>query len=189
MKTNRRRRAISQSIDLFIIIGAVLGVGGVVTASIYNLVNSATASTSVVVIGASLKAGTSAGSSPTALSISIKNNGGSPISCTQSTCQVVFAGTNTGTTTAPACAAPCSMTSGGPGAWSIGGPEGTPAANNPLTLETNTFTLQPGAQTSFVLNGPITTLGTSPVFWTSGASVTVNVLFGSTSAQVGVTSQ
>jgi hypothetical protein len=56
-------------------------------------------------------------------------------------------------------------------------------------FETNTFVLQPGAQTSFALNAPLSTVGTTPSFWTSGAPVTINVLFGSTSAQVVVTSQ
>jgi hypothetical protein len=56
-------------------------------------------------------------------------------------------------------------------------------------FETNTFALQPGAQTSFALNAPLSSVGATPTFWTSGASVTINVLFGSTSAQVVVTSQ
>lgn len=189
MRINARRRAISQSMDLFIIIAAVLGVGGVVSASVYNLVTSATASASVVVAGASLKAGATAGASPIAISVSVKNDGGSPISCTPATCQVIFAGTNTGTATAPACAAPCSIVSGGPGIWSVGGPSGTPTANNPLTFETNSFTLAPGGQTSLVLESALSSIGTSPSFWTSGASVTVQVLFGSASAQVAVTSQ
>lgn len=175
--------------DLFIIVAAVLGVGGVVSASVYNLVSSATSSTSIVVVGAALKAGASSSASPVAISISIKNNGGNPISCTRSTCQVVFAGTNTGTTAAPACATPCSVTSGGPGTWSIGGPGGNLSADNPLTFETDTFTLPAGGQTSFVLNGALSAVGTSPTFWTTGASVTVNVLLGSASAQIGITSQ
>jgi len=175
--------------DLFIIIAAVLGVGGVVSAAIYNLVNSASSDASVVVVGAATKAGGSAGDSPSAVSISIKNDGGSPIACTPSTCQVVFAGTNTGSATAPTCAAPCSITSGGPGIWMLGGPAGTPAASNPLTFETNAFTLQPGGETSFVLNAPLSTVGASPSFWTSGATVTVNVILGSTSAQVAISSQ
>ena len=189
MKIKRRQTAVSQSMDLFIIIAAVLGVGGVVTAAVYNLVGSATSSASIMVVGAATRAGTSSSSPPTAISISIKNDGGSPIPCTPTTCQVVFAGTNTGSTTAPACAAPCTITSGGPAVWSIGGPAGTPAASNPLTFETNTFLLQPGAQTSFVLSSPLSTVGTAPTFWTTGAAVTVNVLFGSASAQVAVSSQ
>jgi hypothetical protein len=189
MKTNRQRTGISQSMDLFIIIAAVLGVGGIVTASVYNLIGSATSNTSIVIVGAAARAGATAGNSPTAVSISIKNDGGSPISCTPSGCQVLFAGTDTGSTTAPACAAPCSITSGGPAIWSIGGPAGTPTAGNPLVFETDDFTLQPGAQTSFTLNAPLSTVGASPSFWTAGASVTINVIFGSTTAQVAVTSQ
>jgi len=175
--------------DLFIIIAAVLGVGSIVTASVYNLVSSATANASVAVVEASLKAGATTASSPVAISISIKNNGGSAISCTQSTCQVVFAGTNTGSTTAPACSAPCSIVSGGPAVWSVGGPAGTPTASNPLTFETNSFILQPGAQTSFVLGSALSTVGTSPTFWIPGASVTLDIVFGSTTAQVVVASQ
>jgi hypothetical protein len=174
--------------DLFIIVAAVLGVGGIVSASVYNLVTSATSNSSIAVVEASARAGTAANSSPTAITISIKNDGSSPISCTASTCQVVFSGTNTGTNNAPTCAAPCSITSGGPGTWTVGGPSGIPTPNNPLTFETNTFTLPPGAQTSFVLNGPLTA-GNSASFWASGASVTVGALFGSAAVQIAVASQ
>lgn len=189
MKIDRKRSAISQSMDLFIIIAAVLGVGGIVTASIYNLVNSATANSSVVIVGASLRAGTGSGNSPVAVAVSIKNDGGSAISCTASTCQVVFAGTNTGATTPPDCSSPCSITSGGSAVWALGGPGGTPSANSPLTFETNNFTLGPGDETSLVLNGALSTVGSSPTFWSAGAAVTVDVVFGSSSSQVVVTSQ
>ena len=189
MKIQKRRAAISQSMDLFIIIAAVLGVGGVVSASIYNLISSATTDTSIMVVGAATRAGAAASDSPSAVSISIKNNGGSPISCSPSSCQVVFAGTTTGTETAPVCAAPCSITSGGPAIWGVGGPGGEPEPNNPLTFETNTFTLEPGGETSFVLDAPLSTVGASPTFWAAGAAITVNVLFGSTSAQVVFSSQ
>ena len=189
MKIRKHREAISQSMDLFIIIAAVLGVGGIVSASIYNLVSSATTNTSIMVVGATMRAGGATGDSPSAISISIKNNGGSPISCTPSTCQVVYAGTDTGTITPPACAAPCSISSGGPAIWTVGGPAGEPGANNPLTFETNTFSLPQGGETSFVLNAPLSSVGTAPTFWVQGTSVTINVLFGATSAQVVVTSQ
>lgn len=189
MKINRKRSAISQSLDLFIIIAAVLGVGGIVTASIYNLVSSATANSSVMVVGSSLRAGAGPGDSPLAVSVSIKNDGGSAISCTPSTCQVVFAGTDTGSTTPPACSAPCSIASGGAAVWSIGGPGGSPSANASLTFQTDTFTLGPGAETSLVLNGALSTVGSSPVFWGPGAAVTVDIVFGSSSSQVVVTSQ
>jgi hypothetical protein len=181
MKIARRRTAISQSMDLFIIIAAVLGVGGVVTASIYNLVSSAASNSSITVVGASLTAGGSQSSSPVAISITVKNNGGSPIACTSTTCEVVFAGTNSGTAQ-PACTAPCSITSGGAVSWAVGG------ADEPLTFTASSAaTLAPGRETSFVLNGGLTT--TSGSFWTAGEPVTINVLFGSASAQITVVSQ
>ena len=183
MKITRRRTAISQSMDLFIIVAAVLGVGGVVSASIYNLVSSATSNSSVTVVGASLKAGASSSNSPVAITISIKNNGGSPISCpTATSCEVVFAGTSTGT--GVTCASACSITSGGPLAWSLA------TAGGPLVFDVSTASAQltAGSQTSFVLNGPLSATG-SPAFWSAGSPVTINVLFGSASAQVTVVSQ
>jgi len=166
--------------DLFIIIAAVLGVGGVVSASVYNLVNSASSNASIAVVGASLKAGASSSASPTAISISVKNNGGTPISCSGTTCQVVFAGTNAGSA-APTCTSPCSITSGGPETWTLGG------ASGPLSFQAGSATLAPGQEASFVLNGALTTTAAS--FWTAGSSVTINVLFGPASAQVTVISQ
>ncbi len=167
--------------DLFIIIAAVLGVGGIVSASIYNLVNSATSNTSVVVVGASLRAGPTSGDSPTAIAVSIKNNGGGPIYCTPATCVVTFTGTNVGAA-APACTGACTISSGGPGSWTLGG------ANGPLTFQAGLPTLAPGAEVSFALNGAFTA-GTGAAFWSPGASVTINVLFGSATAQVTVISQ
>jgi len=174
--------------DLFIIVAAVLGVGGIVTASIYNLVSSATANASISVVGASVKAGPSQSDSPTAISVSIKNNGGSPIVCKSSTCQVVFTGTNTGAYNTPGCTSPCSMVSGGGTTWSVGGPNGPASRDSPLTFVPSPFTLAPGAQTSFLLDGALNTTS-SASFWASGTSVTISVLFGSSAVQVAVTSQ
>ncbi|MDE1853618.1 MAG: hypothetical protein KGI38_07715 [Thaumarchaeota archaeon] len=184
MKISNRRKAISQSMDLFIIIAAVLGVGGVVSASVYNLVSSATTNSSITIVGASLKAGATPSSSPIAISLSIKNNGGDPISCTAATsCQVVFAGTSTGTAAAT-CSSPCTISPGGALGWNVG------ASPGPLTFSAISATseLAPGAQTSFVLNGALSTTGTA-TFWESGSPVTINVLFGSATAQVTVVSQ
>ncbi len=183
MKITRRRKAISQSLDLFIIIAAVLGVGGVVTASIYNLINSATANSSIEVVGASLRAGTTPSSSPTAISVALKNNGGTPISCaTATSCQVVFAGTSTGT--GVSCSTTCPVTSGGNMTWSV-----STSTGGPLTFRAAApSTLPPGGETSFVLNGPLNVSG-SGTFWAPGTPVTINILFGSSSAQVTVVSQ
>ncbi|MDG6920071.1 MAG: hypothetical protein JRN59_00905 [Nitrososphaerota archaeon] len=181
MKITRRRKAISQSLDLFIIIAAVLGVGGVVTASIYNLINSATANSSITVVGVSLKAGAAPADSPVAISVALKNNGGTPISCSTATsCQVVFAGTSTGS--GVTCSTTCPVTSGGNLSWSV-----LTSTSGPLTFQAApSSTLPAGGETSFVLNGPLTVTGT---FWGPGTPVTINVLFGSASAQVTVVSQ
>lgn len=168
-----RRSGISQSMDLFIIIAAVLGVGGVVTASIYNLVNSATADTSITVVGASLRAGPG---TPAAVSVTVKNNGGSPITCSGSACQVVMVGTSA---TTPACAGSC-LVSGGALTWAVS------TANGPLTFTATGGSLAPGAETSFVLNGPMGGTGT---FWSAGQPVTMNVIFGPASAEFTVVSQ
>jgi len=168
------RGGISQSMDLFIIIAAVLGVGGVVSASIYSLVESATANTSISVVGVSIRAGPT---SPAALSVTVKNDGGSPITCTASACEVVIAGT---TVTSPACTGSC-LVSGGILSWALD------MASGPLTFTaTGASALAPGAETSFVVNGPIGGTGT---FWSAGEPVTLNVIFGSASAQVTVISQ
>ncbi|MDE1858459.1 MAG: hypothetical protein KGI26_05295 [Thaumarchaeota archaeon] len=183
MKITRRRKAISQSMDLFIIIAAVLGVGGVVSASVYNLVSAATTNSSISIVGVSLKAGATSADSPVAITISIKNNGGSPINCqTANSCEVVFAGTTSGTGTIT-CGS-CSLVSGGALTWQVSGTTG------PLTFDIQNFPVQlaAGAQTSFVLSGPLTFTGT-PGFWSDGSPVTINVLFGSASAQVTVVSQ
>jgi hypothetical protein len=170
MKITRQRRAISQSMDLFIIIAAVLGVGGVVTASVYNLVSSATSDSSISIINASLRAGASSASSP--------------INCGSATsCEVVFAGTSTGSAAAT-CTSPCTITSGGGLTWGVGASAGVLI----FDLSSTPAQLASGSQTSFVLSGTLTTTG-SPVFWSPGTPVTINVLFGPASAQVTVVSQ
>ncbi len=179
-----RRRAISQSLDLFIIIAAVLAVGGVVTAAIYGLAGSATANSSIQVTSVLLTGGSTSTSSPVAFAITIKNTGTSTITCTASTCLVTFAGTNTGTSTAPACAAQCAITSS-PTGWTLSAPGGgAPAAGNPLVFSAGTMTLAPGAETSLVLTGPLSAIGTSPTFPVHGSTTpqTINIVFGTASA-------
>jgi len=172
--------------DLFIIIAAVLGVGGVVSASIYNLVNSATSNASIAVVGASMVA-TSSSTAPSAISLTIKNNGGSTISCsTASSCTVLFAGTNTGTGTPPSCpAATCTITSA-PAGWTLAG-----GLSQPLSFAFSgaSLSLAPGTQTSFTLSDTGLTLGTSPTMPAHGSTVTLNVVFGTASSQVTVTAQ
>lgn len=176
-----RRSGISQSLDLFIIIAAVLAVGGIVTATIFGLIGSATTNSSVQVVAVSLTGGTSATASPAAFAITIKNTGTSTITCTPSTCTVTFAGTNTGSTAA-SCSAPCTITSS-PSGWAIGG-----GTNSPLSFNAGNTTLTPGAQTTLVLDGPLT-LGTNPSGMPvqgSGVAQTLSIIMGTASASASV---
>lgn len=172
--------------DLFIIVAAVLGVGGVVSASVYNLVNSATSNASIAVIGASMVA-TSSTTAPSAISITIKNNGGSTISClTATSCVILLAGTNTGAGTAPSCPVTTCTIISAPLGWALAG-----GINQPLSFSFGgaSLALAPGAQTSFTLSDTGLTLGTSPTMPTHGSTVTLNVVFGTASSQVTVTAQ
>lgn len=144
-----------------------------VTASVYNLVNSATTNSSIAIVGASLRAGAAY---PTAASISLKNNGGDPIVCAGRSCQVVISGT---LVTVPSCIGPC-IVSGGSLTWRVGN------ATGPLTFyATGSTPLAPGEETSFILNGPLP----PGSYWSAGGQVTLSALFGSASAQVTVVSQ
>lgn len=171
--------------DLFIIIAAVLGVGGVVSASIYNLVSSATSNSSIAVVGASIVGAPNSTSPPGAISITIKNNGGSTITCSPGTCLVSLAGTDEGSTPATvACAGTCLTSS--PSGWALT----SPTANAPLQFNFGSTTLGPGAETSFAVNG-MTIGGTlaGVTMPTHGSTVTLNVVFGPASSQVTVPAQ
>ncbi len=180
MKINRQiathqRRAISQSMDLFIIIAAVLAVGGVVTAAVFSLAGSASTNSSIQVVSVSLTGGASATASPVSLAITIKNTGSSAITCTAATCLVTLAGTSA--TVAPACATPCSTISS-PSGWAL------TTAVGPITFNGATQTIAAGAQTTLILNGPFSagTFASMPVHG-SGTAQSITIVFGTASAQ------
>jgi hypothetical protein len=82
--------------------------------------------------------------------------------------------------TSPSCTGSC-LVSGGTLNWALN------SAGGPLTFTASgASALAPGAETSFVVNGPIGGTGT---YWSAGEPVTLNVIFGSASAQVTVISQ
>ena len=83
--------------DLFIIVAAVLGVGGVVSASMYNLVSSATTNSSIAVVGSSVVGAPSPQSPPGAISITINNDVGTVSNCTPRTCHDARAAPGDGT--------------------------------------------------------------------------------------------
>jgi len=80
MKTTPVRPAISQSLDLFIIIGVVLAVGGVVASTATGLIGSATSVPSMQLVSLSLQ-GTPSGSNDggALLSLTLKNEGTSAV--------------------------------------------------------------------------------------------------------------
>lgn len=181
MKINHQRKAISQSMDLFIIIAAVLAVGGVVTAAVYSLAGSASTNSSIQVVSVSLTGGASSSASPVAFAITIKNTGSSAITCAPTTCLVTFAGASV-STAAPTCpAATCSIISS-PSGWVV-----MTATSGPLNFNGGSMTVAAGAQTTLVLTGALTTatFAGMPVH-NSGTAQTINIVFGTASASTTV---
>ncbi|QQG48715.1 MAG: hypothetical protein HY247_08280 [archaeon] len=171
-----KRKAISQSMDLFIIIAAVLAVGGVVAAAVYGLAGSATSNTSIQVSASYVSGGGSA--SPQSIAITIKNNGGSAVACTAPTCTVTISPGSIGTA-ALACSGACSLSGA---SWGLGS-----ATTGPVTF-TYSATLSPGQQASFILNGPFSGTTTFSTMAAKGSTVTINALFGTANSQVQITS-
>jgi len=181
MKTPKSRRAISQSLDLFIIIAAVLGIGGIVTGAAYSLANGAATSTSIQVVQGATAGGSS--TSINAFSITIKNTGTSTITCTAAApCEVILVSTKQGTTAVTTPAPSGSTSSGASAGWSIA----SATSPSPVTFSTSTMTLSPGAQVSLTEGNLVLTGG---VGYTTGTVVTVSVLFGPASAQINLVAQ
>ncbi len=180
MKINKRS-AISQSLDLFIIIAAVLAVGGIVTASIYGLIGSATTNSSIQVTQVSVSGAASPSTTIPAFSITVKNIGSSSISC-GGTCTVTISGTVgsasgvcTGATVLSG-----AVSSGTAPAWS-----GTCAASNPVVFTTTALVLPAGASVSLSAVG-VSALTPGCV---TGTSYTVDVVLGAATASIKLTAQ
>jgi hypothetical protein len=168
MKINARRTAISQSIDLFIIIAAVLAVGGVVTATIYGLAGSASSNSAIQVVQASAAGG--GATSINSFSITVKNMGSTTI--TSSAVTAILGGSVQPATPKTLPAPTCSSGSG-----SLGG-----SAGNPVQVICSGVTLAPGAQVAISV-GPISGLTTG---WTSGTTYQVTVTFGTAQTTINV---
>jgi hypothetical protein len=110
MKIAAKRSGISQSMDLFIIIAAVLAVGGVVTAAIYGLANSATQNSSLQIVSATVHPGT------VGATIAVKDNGGSSLASATPSTSITGA---TGGTPAVTCAPTACPTTLSPGTQEI----------------------------------------------------------------------
>lgn len=169
MKIAKARSAISQSMDLFIIIAAVLGVGGVVTAAVYGLAGSAASNSSIQVVQASAQGSATAGVI-NSFSITVKNTGSTTIS------------TGTVTVTLGGSKQPASPISAPNPTCSSGVGTMAGAAASPVLLNCTGVTLVPGAQVAISI-GPISGLSTG---WTAGTTYQVTVLLGSAQTSINV---
>jgi len=178
MKINCKRAGISQSLDLFIIVGAVLAVGGIVTSSVFGLVNGNSQSTAMQITSISASGGTNANTLVNSFNIVVKNIGSSAISGNMT---VTLVGTKQDTN---ACAqAPTAVTTTGSstGIWSLGC-----ASGSPLSLKGPSTTLAPGGEISVSLGA--VTGASAPTTWKQGVVQTVTVTLGVASASATVTS-
>ncbi|MBI3858811.1 MAG: hypothetical protein HY296_01010 [Thaumarchaeota archaeon] len=175
MKILHSRKAISQSMDLFIIIAAVLGIGGVVTAATYGLVSSGASSTTAEILASTLTGGPPSGGGTFTLSLTIKNVGTTPVTLSAtSPINVTITGVKG--------VASSSCTQSGSLTW------GSAHCLLPASLVdwvVTSGTVTPGQQVSLIAT--MTTTGTNPVV--SGGSYAVNVLFGASSTSVKLNAQ
>jgi len=182
MKITSVRPAISQSLDLFIIIGVVLAVGGVVASAATGLIGSATSVPSLQLVSLSLQ-GTPSGTSNggAVLSLTLKNQGTSTVMLSSSFS--VTLDTNTVTTftggnctpgipTSYAGAAPVTYTASLLGACSSGALRGMSWTGPSVAVP-----LAPGQQLAFVATGSIAgASGAIPNLATTGSAYQVVVL-------------
>lgn len=171
--------------DLFIIIAAVLGVGGIVTASVYGLVNSASSSTSILITQVSASGAPSASTTIPVFSITIKNTGSSTITCAGSTCSVALQGSATTATcpTASNMQVSGGVSGGTAPAWLL--PVATCTTTTPLTFSTTALVLPPGASVSLTAISTYTfTAG-----YVTGNQYTISVVLGASTASIKLTAQ
>ena len=183
MKISCKRKAISQSLDLFIIVGAVLAVGGIVTSSVFGLVNGNSQSTAMQITSISAAGSPTNANLVNSFNIVVKNIGSSAITGTM---VITLVGTKGGTGCGTPTPTAVSTTGSTAGAWqnvtcAVGGPVTlTSPATAPLTY------LAPGGQISVSLGS--VAAGTGGTNWAIGVVQTVSVTFGVASASATVTS-
>ncbi len=162
--------------DLFIIIAAVLGVGGIVTAAAYGLVSSGASSSSVQVVESSLAGAPSSGAGTFTITLTIKDVGTSPVVLSATNpINVTITGVKGVTGTS-------SCTHSGSLSWMCAHYS---SANSMIDWAVTSGTVAAGEQVSLI--GTVTTPTTNPVV--SGTTYTVNVLLGTASASVKLTAQ
>lgn len=166
--------------DLFIIIAAVMAVGGVVTASVYGLAGSASSNASVQVVQASAAGGApSSSSSINSFSITVKNTGSTTIT---GTLTIALGGSKQPaalvTTPVPTTSVSGAATAGG--AWTLGGTSGNPV----LLVSSSTLSLPPGTQVA-VSEGTLA-LVTAGNGWNIGTTYPITVTFNGAQTTINV---
>jgi len=172
MKIARNRKAISQSLDLFIIIAAVLAVGGIVTAAVFSLAGSATTNSFLGVVQVQAAGGTATGTI-NSFSITVKNSGSSTITGTMT---ITFGGTveaSGSNLPIPTCS------SGTAGIVAV-------TSGNTVQLTCSSLTLTPGEQVA-ISEGPVGTTTALTTGWTIGTKYTVTAALGSALQSIMVT--
>jgi hypothetical protein len=150
--------------DLFIIIAAVLGVGGVVTAAVFGLANSGSTTMTLQVVSSTLVGGPSSttNGSTSTLALSLKNLG---------TSTIVLSPTNFLNVTTSQKGVPTATSSvAGSVTWTA---QHINTAGSLIGASSVSGTVQPGGQVTLLLT--ITTSNSTPAPFTSGTQYTVNV--------------
>ncbi len=181
MKISNKRSAISQSMDLFIIIAAVLAAGGVVVTALSGLIGAAASQSNVTLTGISVA---SAGNS---LSLTLKNTGTSSISIGASDA-ITISGLSVTTSTSTSCPAPTSYAGNTAVSWT-----GTTSAGACNVAGTATSIKFAASGPVSLLPGQLLSFTADPVFsssvFTSGSSYTVAITGPSISISENVVSQ
>ena len=166
MKINKRS-GISQSMDLFIIIAAVLGAGGVVTAAIYGLINGNASTVSMQITSASV---VNSGSNNPMVTVSMKNTGSASYMCSAASCVITLS--NLHWTTAPTTCNANVATSWGTVTATASCPTGGSAS---VTLANNAA-IPPGGQFTVVTSFA----GGVGCTWAAGLTDTIQAQLGPT---------
>ena len=187
MKISKNRRAISQSMDLFIIIAAVLAAGGVVVTAISSLIGAAASQSNVTLTGISIA---SAGNS---LSFTLKNTGTSALTVGSSD-TVTISGISVTVAASATCSAPASFAGQTAVTWTEATNLGSCTASGTTAGTVTSLKFSgPSSSPPSLLPGQVLSFTADPVLsssvFTSGSSYTVSITGPSISFSENVVSQ
>ena len=162
--------------DLFIIIAAVLGAGGVVTAAIYGLINGNASTVSMQLSTASV---VSSASNNPLITVSIKNTGSASYTCSAASCVVTLS--NLHWTTSPTTCSANVATSWGP----VTATAACPLAGSATITLANNAAIPPGGQFTVVTSFA----GGAGSTWAAGLTDTIQAQLGPTLNSISIVGQ